>query len=183
LALYSFAGHICLWAWQETRTDFQLDQRPVLDLVDIPIPGHVDGPNYGNIIPGHVAWNYSIKNYGKGPAFDVRICPPMRVGGSRLISSNNGNYGERFEIVSSKLVWQTAVFPDEMTINEAKVIEKEEFGVVLKLTILYKDTFKTTYKKIICQFRLPNGAIAFNPCTGYPFTYLMEDKNNCESTY
>jgi hypothetical protein len=66
-------------AWQETRTDFQLDQRPVLDLSDTPVPGYVNGPDYGRIAPNHIAWNYMIKNYGKGAAFDVRICPFLRV--------------------------------------------------------------------------------------------------------
>jgi hypothetical protein len=169
-------------AWQETRIDFQLDQRPILDLTDTPIPGYKDGPDYGRIVPSHFAWNYLIKNYGKGAAFDVRICPFMRVGGSEFVASNNGNYGENAEIVPTKFIWQTDVFPDAFTPEYAKSLAGEEYGLALKLVILYKDTFKTVYTKVLCQSVLPGGAITISQCASYPFTYFKEDKNKCETT-
>jgi hypothetical protein len=167
----------------EQRIDFRLDQRPVLDVADAPVPNHKDRPVYNQIIPGHVAWNYTIKNFGKGAAFDVRVCPFIRVGGSRFVASNNGDSGENFEIVSTKFIWQTAIFPDSFTEDEIKVISDEEYGVVLKLIILYRDTFGSPYTSTICQSKLPNGFLTVGRCTGYPFIYLMDDTDKCETTY
>jgi hypothetical protein len=177
LAIFAFN------AWQETRLDFQLDQRPILDVSDTPVPGYKDGPDYGHIVPDHVAWNYMIKNYGKGAAFDVRICPFIRIGGSQFIASNNGNYGENSEIVPTKFIWQTVVFPDAIEPQEVKKIIGEDYGIAMKLIIFYKDTFKTTYRKVLCQLLLPGGAIAVSRCASYPFIYFIEDKNKCETTY
>jgi hypothetical protein len=113
----------------EQRVDFRLDQRPILDTADAPVPGHIDGPYYNQIIPAHVAWNYTIKNFGKGAAFDVRVCPFIRIGGSRFVASNNGVSGESFEIVSTKFIWQTTIFPDAFTEDEIKIINDEEYVV------------------------------------------------------
>lgn len=168
-------------AWQETRIDFQLDQRPILDISDTPIPWNVDGPIYDKIIRRHVACNYAIKNFGKGTAFDIRICPFTRIGGSRFIASSSA--GENLQLVPTKFIWQTASFPEEFNLDEIKLISDENFGVVLKLAIHYKDTFGSIYDNIVCQSKLPNGNLTVGPCTGYPYKYIGEDTDNCDITY
>lgn len=137
------------------EADFRIDQRPILAAATFPAGTHVP-QGFGYDQP-NVRWNYAIKNYGKGTAFEVRNFDYLSVLGSHFRGIKKGE--DRSTLVPTEDVWATAVFAAPVTPEREMAALNANGGIILKVVIKYKDAYGAIYEADVCEERFPNTAI------------------------
>lgn len=162
------------------EADFRIDQRPILALTTDKPNGHEDGPQYDT--PNKTLfWNYTVKNYGKGPAVTTKTCGYMSILGGNLIADNKGAGLKGGQLVPTQTFWGTVRYSAPVEPDVATTVEGGNGGIAVKIVIIYKDAYGTKFVSSNCLARNANGSVNWTDCTIPPISNIPIDTNKCET--
>lgn len=139
---------------------FRWDQRPILAIAD-QFPGSqyaMPGVSY-DAPHRSFGWNYGIKNYGKGTAFNIRMFEYVSILGSHFRGVYDGKGRINSDLVPTATFWSTAVFGAPLAPDQEIIAERTDNGIIVKIIVKYCDVFKISYEVPVCLRHFANGAI------------------------
>jgi hypothetical protein len=144
-------------ALQTMRDNFRAEQRPIIWLGTIWPPVFVNSGGGDNV--GHIAWNWSYRNYGRTPALKVSTKDFMIIDGK---AEPNGN---QLDSESSAPVPPNKEGDDFNTILSTSTISGEDYSKLLKVDnaiiisgqATYEDAYGNKYETQFCMGNLAAG--------------------------
>jgi hypothetical protein len=143
----------------EQRTEFRLDQRPILAFVPIPEGNGMPatGPSYQNMTYG---WNYGVRNTGKGTALQIKMFEYVSILGSHFTAIVDGKGRYNSDLGPGEFFWNTAFFNAPLTEDRFNLAKSTEGGNIVKIILKYKDVFGKIYEGYFCTYNYLNGSNA-----------------------
>jgi type II secretory pathway pseudopilin PulG len=146
-------------ALQTVRDNFRAEQRPIIWLGPVWSPRFLTFPSSGsggdNL--GHIAWNWSYRNYGKTPALKVSTKDFMSINGKVEPNLN--------QMDSAVPIPPNQEGDDFNTILSKATISQDDYNTLLKIDnaiiisgrITYEDAYGNKYETQFCLGKLAGG--------------------------
>jgi hypothetical protein len=164
------ANKIAADSLEITRDNFRSDQRPYVFLnlsLDNRKPGEPMSAfsvgQYLQTIKGRIVWSFHFKNFGKSPAFDVKIDRHLALGPNawqkvkwRVPEHNN-------VILPPGQDDYTSAMSDEVPVDQIEYLFSADNGVAVFGHIDYQGPDGKSYWSEFCWFRLRNGVLVNCP--------------------
>jgi hypothetical protein len=158
----------------QSRDQFRQDQRPYVWLTnDTSSPTYIEtrDPRNGTIIDQRATWTWSIQNYGKSPAQNVRIGSAVYVGEhaeetKKILNSNR--FGIGTPLPPTKTTHSTGVSVQRISQEElVRLIRDFDHSVIVFGRIEYTDSYGVPYQSGFCMETLRTRDIQFCPIGNY----------------
>jgi hypothetical protein len=146
---------------KSNQDQFRIEERPIIWATN-----NLGSPVF--VRSGQVVWTWTITNYGKTPAHEIRIFSFMKIGNRpwepqfTLKDSDKPEIGA--PIPPGKEDFGTVVSGPGVTEEEFKRIQTIDHYVSIRVRIEYQDSFGGHYETSLCFRTLVSGAI--NYCRG-----------------
>lgn len=157
----------------DARNRFLQDQRPYLWLVkNNPVMGFIQKP--GQPL-GQVVWDWRLTNYGKTPAYNIRIYEYISLGGGHYVPP----YGSKGQTTQTPPLPPTAetfstVVSKPISPSRFATLQQMFNGVRIKMRIEYEDGSHTNYETGMClgNIQASISSTIFDFCEGENGNYI-----------
>lgn len=142
-----------------SERNFVADQRPYVWTSDLPYE-LLAGPRL--VAPtapvSRISWNYNLRNFGKSPAYDVRVTQYFENGGPfKFIGATRGGM---VIAPGNDATWGTVLDPEPITQGAFAEAMGKDLAIGIRLLVTYKDAAGRSYVSEICWRHLHSGAAA-----------------------
>jgi len=146
-------------ALKTVQENFRAEQRPIIWLGTVWSPRFLPSSGDDNI--GHIAWNWSYRNYGRTPALKMATKDFMSINGKKEPNLNKLNYAAP--------VPPNKEGEDFNTILSTDVISRDDYGkllnvdnaIVISGQVTYEDAYGNKYATQFCLGKLAGGPSAY----------------------
>lgn len=147
----------------ETIKTFRLDRRPYIWLTSkLDAPGlHVGKLQDANASFNQVVWNWTMVNYGKSPAHNIRFEHHIKVGDRPFTQFGFKGMSGGSPMPPNADWFSTTVSAPGISREEWNELLKTDRSITLRGRVLYTDDSQESFESGFCLARLASGAIQY----------------------
>jgi hypothetical protein len=154
---------------KDARERFQREERPYVWLTSSGIGAPKFVPEPGGKIPdsGQVIWTWHFTNYGKTPAYKLRVQQYMSFDGGQFVPSHHEGPKEPYADVpippGQDLLNSVVSEPGITNQQWTQAIGLTGKGVSIRAVVQYGDSYDAQYESVMCLRLLNSGAVSYCP--------------------
>jgi hypothetical protein len=146
-------------ALQTVRDNFRAEQRPIIWLGTVWSPRFLTSSGGDNL--GHIAWNWSYRNYGKTPALKVSTKDFMSINAKVEPNLNQMNYAAPIPPNKEGDDFNTILSNPTISQDDYNTLLKIDEAIIIFGQITYEDAYGNKYETQFCLEKLAAGPNAY----------------------